>query len=39
MDFSIRLENLIEERNITQKQLSMELHIAPTIKWICQQLP
>ena len=30
MDFSIRLENLIEERNITQKQLSMELHIAPT---------
>lgn len=30
MDFSIRLENLIQERNITQKQLSLELHIAPT---------
>lgn len=30
MDFSIRLENLIEERNVTQKQLSAELHIAAT---------
>ena len=30
MDFSIRLENLIQEKNITQKQLSAELHIAPT---------
>lgn len=30
MDFNVRLENLIEEKNITQKQLSMELHIAPT---------
>lgn len=30
MDFSVRLENLIEERNVTQKQLSFELHIAAT---------
>lgn len=30
MSFNIRLENLIEENNITQKQLSLELHIAPT---------
>ena len=30
MDFSVRLENLVEEKNITQKQLSIELHIAPT---------
>ena len=30
MDFSIRLENLLEERNVTQKQLSIELHIAAT---------
>ncbi len=30
MDFSIRLENLIEEYCVTQKQLSLELHIAPT---------
>lgn len=30
MSFSIRLENLIEENDITQKQLSLELHIAPT---------
>ena len=30
MDFSIRLENLIEEKNVTQKQLSLELHLAPT---------
>lgn len=30
MDFNIRLENLIEEKNVTQKQLSLELHIAPT---------
>lgn len=28
MDFNIRLENLLEERNMTQKQLSMDLHIA-----------
>lgn len=28
MDFYIRLENLIEERNLTQKQLSIDLHIA-----------
>lgn len=32
MDFSIRLENLVEEKNITQKQLSAELNIAaPTL--------
>ena len=30
MDFCIRLGNLIEEKNITQKQLSLELHIAST---------
>ena len=30
MNFSNRLENLIEEHNITQKQLSLELHIAPS---------
>ncbi|WP_075721395.1 helix-turn-helix domain-containing protein [Roseburia sp. 499] len=30
MNFSVRLENLIEENNITQKQLSTELHIAAT---------
>lgn len=30
MSFSVRLENLIEENNITQKQLSIELHIAAT---------
>ncbi|MCI9083225.1 MAG: helix-turn-helix transcriptional regulator [Lachnospiraceae bacterium] len=30
MDFCIRLKNLIEERNVTQKQLSIALHIAPT---------
>ncbi len=30
MNFSIRLENLIEENNLTQKQLSNELHIATT---------
>lgn len=28
MDFYIRLENLLEERNLTQKQLSLDLHIA-----------
>lgn len=28
MDFYIRLENLIEERDLTQKQLSIDLHIA-----------
>lgn len=30
MDFNIRLENLIEERNIKQKQLALDLHIAPS---------
>lgn len=30
MSFGVRLENLIEENNITQKQLSTELHIAAT---------
>ncbi len=30
MKFSTRLENLLEERNISQKQLSTELHIAPS---------
>ncbi|MEG0961868.1 MAG: helix-turn-helix transcriptional regulator [Lachnospiraceae bacterium] len=30
MSFSTRLENLIEEHNITQKELSAKLHIAPT---------
>ena len=30
MDFSVRLENLIEENDITQKELSTELHIAAT---------
>lgn len=30
MSFSLRLENLIEENDITQKQLSTELHIAAT---------
>ncbi|NBH13858.1 XRE family transcriptional regulator [Lachnospiraceae bacterium] len=30
MDFHVRLENLVEEKNVTQKQLSMELHIAST---------
>lgn len=30
MSFNVRLENLIEENNITQKQLSTELHIAAT---------
>ena len=28
MDFSIRLQNLLEERDITQKSLSAELHLA-----------
>ena len=28
MDFSIRLETLLEEKNITQKQLAFDLHIA-----------
>lgn len=28
MDFYIRLENLIEESNLTQRQVSMDLHIA-----------
>lgn len=30
MKFSTRLENLLEERNLTQRQLSQELHIAPS---------
>lgn len=30
MKFGTRLENLLEERNISQKQLSIELHIAPS---------
>lgn len=30
MKFSTRLENLLEERNLTQKRLSTELHIAPS---------
>ena len=30
MDFPIRLENLLEEHNLTQKQLAKELHIAPS---------
>lgn len=30
MNFNVRLENLIEEKNITQKDLSTELHIAAT---------
>lgn len=30
MKFDARLENLLEERNISQKQLSTELHIAPS---------
>ena len=28
MDFSIRLENLLEERNLSQKQLALDLHVA-----------
>lgn len=30
MKFGTRLENLLEERNLSQKQLSRELHIAPS---------
>ncbi len=30
MKFSTRLENLLEEHNLTQRQLSTELHIAPS---------
>ena len=30
MKFSTRLENLIEEYNLSQKELSTELHIAPS---------
>lgn len=30
MKFSARLENLLEERNLTQKQFAKELHIAPS---------
>lgn len=28
MDFSARLQHLLEENNLTQKQLALELHIA-----------
>ena len=30
MELSRRLENLLEEHNLTQRQLSNELHIAPS---------
>lgn len=30
MNFSTRLENLLDERNLTQRQLANELHIAPS---------
>lgn len=30
MEFSKRLENLLQERGLTQKQVSKDLHIAPT---------
>ncbi len=30
MEFSRRLENLLEENNLTQRKLSTELHIAPS---------
>ena len=30
MKFSTRLENLLEERNLTQRKLATELHIAPS---------
>ena len=30
MEFSRRLENLLEENNLTQRRLSKELHIAPS---------
>ncbi len=30
MKFSTRLENLLEERNLTQRQIAKELHIAPS---------
>ncbi|MEG0961869.1 MAG: helix-turn-helix transcriptional regulator [Lachnospiraceae bacterium] len=30
MNFCSRLENLLEERNVSQRQLSTELHIAPS---------
>lgn len=30
MNFSKRLENLIEEKDMRQKQISTELHLAPT---------
>lgn len=30
MNFTVRLENLIEESDITQKDISTELHIAAT---------
>ncbi len=28
MDFSVRLKDLLEEKNLTQKQLAFDLHIA-----------
>lgn len=28
MDFNIRLENLIEEKNVSQKQLAIDLHVS-----------
>ena len=30
VEFSMRLQHLIEEADITQKELSIELHLAPT---------
>ena len=30
MKFSARLEDLLEEHNLTQRQLATELHIAPS---------
>lgn len=30
MDFSTRLENLLEEHGLTQRQLATKLHIAPS---------
>ncbi len=28
MDFNIRLENLIEEKNVSQKQLAIDMHVS-----------
>lgn len=30
MEFATRFENLLEERGLTQRQLAIELHIAPS---------